>query len=101
MSSLDLSDSMDKDLAGAVQTTSEQVHKSLLDNINTGAAMEALLELVAATNKFIKQKEESNAASSEGALTSHIHLALCPPFLHLKTCLKSNARLFCSTGVHL
>ena len=67
MSHLDLDDSADKDLARAVQTAAEQVHKSLLDNINTGAAVEALLELVAFTNKYIKQREES-AANHAGSL---------------------------------
>ena len=66
MSHQDLSDPADKDLAAAVQTAAEQVHRSLLDNINTGAAVEALLELVAVTNKYIKQREEiaANAAGN-------------------------------------
>ena len=66
MSHLQLSEPTDKDLAEAVQAAAEQVHRSLLDNINTGAAVEALLELVALTNKYIKQREESSAADSAG-----------------------------------
>ena len=64
MSQLGLSDPTDKDLAAAVGTAAEQVHRSLLDNINTGAAVEALLELVAITNKYIKQREESSATNT-------------------------------------
>ena len=66
MSHLDLLDDSDRDLAEAITRTAEQVHRSLLDNINTGTAMDALLDLVAATNRYLKQREESTAANSSG-----------------------------------
>lgn len=69
MSGLKLQDSVDHDLAIAVKHAAEQVHASLLDNINTGGAVEALLELVAATNKYMKLREEATAAGSTGDCT--------------------------------
>ena len=65
-SQMDLSRSPDQELAAGVNTAADRVHSSLLDNINTGAALDALLDLVAATNKYMKQREEAGASTSEG-----------------------------------
>ena len=51
----------------AIEEARASVHASLLDNLNTGGAIEALLELVSASNKYMKQREAEKAASSSGA----------------------------------
>lgn len=50
------------------------MHSHLLDNLNTGGAIEDLLELVSVTNKYMKQREAERAASPSGTKSSP------PPF---------------------
>lgn len=44
------------------------VHECLLDNLNTAGAIEALLKLIVATNKYMKQREIDQAADPPGEL---------------------------------
>jgi hypothetical protein len=71
-------------VAGATENAKRSVHTHLLDNINTGGAIEALLELVSITNKYMKQREAEKAASPTGTpLPPTPHCIrpseLCPP----------------------
>ena len=52
----------ERDLEGKTLEAEVSVHESLMDNINTAAALDALLKLVAATNKYMKQREADHAA---------------------------------------
>ena len=54
------------ELEQKIDEAREAVHESLLDNINTAGALDALAKLVAATNKYTKQREADRAASPAG-----------------------------------
>lgn len=53
-------------LSQAVQEAQVKVHEALLDNINTGAALDALSGLIKATNQYLAAKQAA-AGSSEAA----------------------------------
>ena len=67
-------DSHEEAVIKATEEARASVHASLLDNLNTGGAIEALLELVSVTNKYMKQREAEKAASSSGAVLSQPHV---------------------------
>ena len=50
----------------ATEEARKGVHSHLLDNLNTGGAIEELLKLVSVTNKYMKQREAEKAASATG-----------------------------------
>lgn len=65
-------DELDTGLHDAIGSAAADVHKCLLDNVNTGGALEALLVLVAATNRYLKQKEEGKSlGETVSFFTSH------------------------------
>lgn len=64
-------------LARAVQQAQQEVHETLLDNINTAAALDALSSLIKATNQYLAAKQaaatanaSSQAAAGDDAATA-------------------------------
>jgi len=66
-------------VVAATEEAKKSVHTHLLDNLNTGGAIEALLELISITNKYMKQREAEKAASPTGIPPPHTHSQLRPP----------------------
>ena len=50
-------DGQEADLAKRIQAAQQRVHESLLDNLNSKAALDALLELVKDTNKYLADRQ--------------------------------------------
>jgi hypothetical protein len=51
-------------LAQAIQEAQSKVHEALLDNINTGAALDALSSLIKATNQYLATKQAATTAAA-------------------------------------
>jgi cysteinyl-tRNA synthetase len=50
-------------LSNSIQEAQAKVHEALLDNINTGAALDALGALIKATNTYLATKQAAAAAA--------------------------------------
>eukprot|EP00878_Enallax_costatus_P002111 GHUV01002279.1.p1 GENE.GHUV01002279.1~~GHUV01002279.1.p1 ORF type:complete len:785 (+),score=272.34 GHUV01002279.1:146-2500(+) len=53
-------------LSAAILECQTKVHESLLDNINTAGALDALAGLIKATNLYLAKKQETAAAAANG-----------------------------------
>lgn len=54
-------------LSNSIQEAQAKVHEALLDNINTGAALDALGSLIKATNQYLATKQAAAAAAGDAA----------------------------------
>ena len=50
-------DGQEADLGKRIQAAQQRVHESLLDNLNSKAALDALLDLVKDTNKYLADRQ--------------------------------------------
>ena len=50
-------DGQEAELAKRIQAAQQRVHDSLLDNLNSKAALDALLDLVKDTNKYLADRQ--------------------------------------------
>ena len=50
-------DGKERQLAKHIQQAQQRVHEALLDNLNSRAALEVLLDLVKDTNKYLKDRQ--------------------------------------------
>lgn len=50
-------DGQEADLAKRIQAAQQRVHEALLDNLNSKAALDALLDLVKDTNKYLADRQ--------------------------------------------
>lgn len=53
----DEGDGKERGLAQQIQQTQQRVHEALLDNLNSKAALDALLDLVKGTNKYLADRQ--------------------------------------------
>lgn len=56
----------EEELEQRINEAKQSVHECLLDNINTAGAIEALVKLVNATNKYIKHRETNQGGPTTG-----------------------------------
>lgn len=63
---------LEEELDQRIDEAKESVHECLTDNLNTSGAIEALLKLVAATNKYMKQREVDLATVPPGKLVREL-----------------------------
>ena len=62
-------DGKEASLARQTQAAQVRVHEALLDNLNTKAALDALLDLVKDTNKYLAERQgNSQGAACQAAL---------------------------------
>ena len=54
------------ELEKKVEEARINVHECLLDNLNTAGAVDTLLKLIAAANRYMKQREVDQATSPPG-----------------------------------
>ena len=50
-------DGKEASLSKQIQAAQQRVHEALLDNLNSKAALDALLDLVKDTNKYLKERQ--------------------------------------------
>ena len=57
MAMLQEGDGKERGLAKNIQQAQQRVHEALLDNLNSKAALDALLDLVKDTNKYLADRQ--------------------------------------------
>ncbi len=57
----------EEELEARIDEAKQSVHECLLDNLNTAGAIEALVKLVNAANKYIKHRETNQGGPTAGA----------------------------------
>ena len=80
-------DGKEADLAKHIQSAQRRVHEALLDNLNSKAALDSLLDLVKDTNKYLADRQ----GSAQGQHPQHaLHFAWHPLFAcSLETCISN------------
>ncbi len=66
-------DGNERGLAKNIQQAQQRVHEALLDNLNSKAALDALLDLVKDTNKYLADRQ-SNTQGQYFNQCSFVHL---------------------------
>ena len=62
-------DGQEADLAKRIHAAQQRVHEALLDNLNSKAALDALLDLVKDTNKYLADRQ----GRAQGLLVPSLH----------------------------
>jgi cysteinyl-tRNA synthetase len=65
-------------LSNSIQESQAKVHEALLDNINTGAALDALGSLIKATNQYLATKHSAAAGGDAAAAAAAGASGLAP-----------------------
>ena len=71
-------DCKERSLAKQIQQAQQRVHEALLDNLNSKAALDALLDLVKDTNKYLSDRR-SNAQGEQSVCTRSDVFLSCGP----------------------
>ena len=62
-------DGQEADLAKRIHAAQQRVHEALLDNLNSKAALDALLDLIKDTNKYLADRQ----GHPQGLLVPGLH----------------------------
>ena len=71
-------DGKEASLSRQIQAAQQRVHEALLDNLNSKAALDALLDLVKDTNKYLKERQGNSQGEQQPVqvILGHSYLML-------------------------